>query len=363
MLKNDDSFMLDGDSAFNFDLLERDVTPASGGVVTDEPETFRIMECRCPKCSETIVIDLTQMPENGFVTRCTSCNATIHVMKESCACRAKRQSYEICCTNCGTRLDQHVHCNSCGLIFPDYFILVNVDEARQKARKDFFAKKWANLRNLNFSFKPVNSGSSQEITNGYVPQKAISVPTGKPSLLTRRFATISLALVVTVALIVTGVFAYNYHQIEKQYVKSYFRALYGIKTGVDSNLKTCLTVKAEWEVASNSGMRYSPLLSTQNEINSAKLRGEIDKIMKMASEPPKKLAQSKESLLALYSIYLESDVLINSKPNSVRELSSAIDKLDKKMKVASNELKSNIPDSLKQELTTARLKYRALSDF
>lgn len=358
-----DSFTLNDDPIFNFDLLEPDAIPASEEVVIDTSEIVRTMQCLCPKCSETITIDLSQMPEDGFVTQCTSCNTTIHIIRESCACRAKRQSHEICCANCGSRLDQHVHCNSCGLIFPDYFIPVNLDDARRKARKDFFDKKWSSLKDLNFSFKPVFSGRSQEVTHGYTPQKTIGIAASKSRLLTRRVATITLALIVTVALSVTGVFAYKAHQFEKIYVKNYFRALYGIKTGVDSNLQTCLTMKSEWETASKSGMRYSPLVNTKNEIQSAKLRGEIDKIMKTASDPPKKLVQSKKRLQSLYKIYMDSDVLINSKPNSLQEFSAAIDKLDNKMKIASNEFKSNLPDSLNKELAIAKLKYRGLKDF
>jgi len=361
--KSDDTFELSDDPVFNFDLLEPEDTLASKEEVAEISGTVRAMECLCPKCSETTPIDLSEMPSDGFVAHCSTCNATLHVLRESCACRAKRQSHEICCANCGSRLDQHVHCKSCGLIYPDYLILVNLDDARRKARKDFISKKWTAIRDFEFSFRPVRSGSSIDTTHHYVPQKSASGETAAKSLFTRKFATISLGLIVTVALVATGVFAYNLHQREKQYARNYFKAIYGIKTGVDTNLKTCSTMKAEWEKAANSGIRYSPLISTNDEMKSAKLRGEVDKIVNLTNEPPKKLASSKDRLQAIYKIYLESDALINSKPNSLQEFSNTIDKLDKKMKLASNDIKSNLPDSMKEEMQNAKLKYRGLSDF
>jgi hypothetical protein len=249
------------------------------------------------------------------------------------------------------------------LIFPDHFILVNPDDARRKARKDFFVQKRVALRDLKISFKPVFSGKADEVSAAYTPKGPIDAVGSKPGLFTRRFAAISLGLIAVVGLIVTGVFAYNAHQQKKQYVKNYFRALYGIKTGIDSNLKTCAKMKAEWEAASKSGMRFSPLVSTQNEIMSAKLRGEIDKTVKMASNPPQKLAPAKDKLLALYNVYLESDGLINSRPNSLQGFTTAIDAIGTKMKMASSDFKSNLPESMKRELAVARLKYRGLSDF
>lgn len=355
--------MLNDDPVFNFDLLEPEVAPESGDAVTEASEPVRVMECLCPKCSHSTEINLTEMPTEGSVIQCSACNATIHIVRESCACRAKRQGHEISCANCGSRLGQHIHCNSCGTIFPDYFVPENPDDARRKARKAFFANTWAAFRDLKFSFKPAFSGVSREASHGYTPQRAIDFSEDKPGLFTRKIAMISLAVVVSVALLAAGGLAYKTHQNEKQYVKNYFRALYGIKTGVDSNLKICSAMKTDWEKAATAGVRYSPIISTNDETKSAKLRGEVDKIVKLANVPPKKLAPTKERLLALYAIYQESDTLINSKPNSLQEFSSSIEKLDKKMKVASNELKSSLPESLKQELANAKLKYRAMSDF
>lgn len=355
--------MLNTDPVFNFDLLEHEEVSASGEEDTHVSERGRVMECLCPKCSETTAIDLAEMPEDGFVAHCSACNATLHVVRESCACRAKRQSHEICCANCGSRLDQRVHCASCGVMYPDYLVLINPDDVRRRARKDFIVKKWAALRDLEFSFRPVRSGSSKEAAHLYVPQKFADDELADKSLVTRKLAAISLGIIVTIALVAAGVFAYTAHQREKLYAQNYFKAIYGIKTGVDTNLKTCLAMKAEWEKAANTGMRYSPLVSTNDEMKSAKLRGEIDKIVKLMDEPPKKLAPTKDRLLAMYTIYLESDALINSKPNSLQEFSTTIDNLDKKMKVASNDVKSNLPDSLKEELQNARLKFRGMGDF
>lgn len=371
-LKGDDTFSLGDnsefdlgeDSDFNFNPSYPDTSAELNEEVADLTEPLRIMECTCPKCSEKTEIDLALMPENGFVAACSSCNKQIHITRESCACRVKRKSFKISCANCGKLLDQQPHCHSCGTIFPDYFVIFDPSEASRKARSEFFSNKWAAIKDLKFSFKSARKGSSQEAAAGYSPQSRTSnTKTTSSGLSSRKFTIPAIILVVVAVLIGGGVFAYNSHRSTQIYAENYFKALYCIKTGVDNNINTCTLLKTEWESAARSGQKFSPNFSNKDEVKSAKLRSEVEKYLQKIAEPPKKFSQANESLTKIKSIYLESESLIQSKPGSSQELTTSIDNLSKKMNVASQELKSNLPDSLKKELEISKLKYRGMSDF
>lgn len=362
----DDAFTLGDDAEFNFDPPESNDLIESVEAIADLNEPTRIMECVCPKCAKKTEVDLALMPDDGFETTCSSCNKQIHIIRESCACRAKRKSYEINCANCGKLLDQQVHCHSCGINFPDFFVTFNPEDARRKNRNEFFSQKWAALRDFKLSFRPATNSASQVIKPGYSPERhSFDIATPESSLLSRnKYAVLAIILIAAVTVVAGGIFAYNSNKAEKSYAENYFKTLYCIKTGVGSNINTSTKMKSDWETATASGQKFSPGISNKDEIKSTKLRNEVDKYMQsMLANPPEKFANANESLVKIHTIYLESETLIVSKPNSPRELNNSIEALNKKMLTASQELKSNIPDSLKKELETTKLKYRGMKDF
>jgi hypothetical protein len=362
--KVDDPFALNEESDFSFDYPEpKDLVNADNEIM-DLSEPVRLLSCICPKCTEKTDIDLAQVEEDGFVITCSFCNKKIQIIRESSACRAKRRSYEINCANCGKQLDQHAHCSSCGKLYPDYFVAINPDDARIKARNEFFRNKWAAIRSLNFSFKNISYGSSQDSTRAYSPERAaFALASETAGLRSRKNVIIALLLVVAVALVVTGTFAYNSYKSGQVYAENYIKTLYCIKTGVDSNLQTCASMRAEWESLSVSGRSFSPRINDKDEAISIKLKGEVDKYLQMLAAPPAKYEQANESLMKIHKIYLDSDTLMFSKPNTLQEFSNSIDNITKKMNQASQELKSNLPDAIKEELANAKLKYRGLKDF
>jgi ribosomal protein L32 len=360
----DDPFALYKESEFNYDFPESNKFIKADNEIMDLLEPIRIMCCTCSKCAEKTDVDLSQVPEDGFVITCSYCNKKIQTIRESFACRAKRKSYEINCSNCGKQLDRHTYCSSCGKLYPDYFVTINPDDARIKARREFFYKKWAAIRALNFSFKNISYSRSQDITHAYSPTRtAIKLASETSSLQSRKPAILALFFVVAVALVAMGVFSYNSYKSGQKYAENYFKALYCIKTGVDANLQTCAFLKADWESASASGRGFSPSINSKDEEMSIKLKGEVEKYLQKLGEPSKKYVQANESLKKIHKIYLDSDKLMFSKPNNLQELSNSIESLNKKLRQASQELKSNFPNSLKQEMVTAKLKYRGLKDF
>ena len=368
----DDTFSLDDnseidlgeDSEFNFEPPESNDLNESDEAIADLTEPVRLMECVCPKCAEKTEVDLALMPADGFVTTCSSCNKQIHIIRESCACRAKRKSYEINCANCGKLLDQQVHCHSCGTNFPDFFVTFNPEDARRKSRNEFFSQKWASIRDFKLSFRPAFNSASQEVKPGYSPERrAFDTATSSSTLISRKFAVLAISLIVAVALVAAGLFAYNSNKAEKKYAENYFKALYCFKTGIDSNLKTLTLLKTDWESATKTGLKFTPRISSKDETKAGNLRNEADKYIQKISEPPKKFALANEYLIKVQSIYLDTESLIQSKPNSPLELNISVEALNKKMILASQELKSNLPDTLKKELEITKLKYRGMKDF
>ncbi len=362
----DDNFTHGEVSEFNFEQPRSNIFTALGEDIAEQPEQSKIMDCVCPKCAEKTEINLVLMPENGFVTSCSSCNKKIHIVRESCAGRAKRKSYEINCANCGKQLDQHAHCHSCGIIFPDYFITVNPEDARRQARKAFFCDKWSAIKDFKFSFKPHFEVNSHDIAINYTPAGRLGravVYHDTSSLFSRKLLVFATSIIVGIALIVSGVLVYKSHQSRQAYAKDYFKTLNLIKTGVDTNLKICNKMKAEWELASASGRNFSPVISNIDDTDLIMLRSEVDKRIEKVSESPEKFARANEKLFAIHKIYLDTEALILMKPNSILEFGSSVSNLNNRMIQVSQDLKSNLPDALKLELVNAKLKYRGMKDF
>jgi hypothetical protein len=358
----EDPFSFEEDSEFNFDQ------PQAGNILESEEkapfllEPLKFIECICPKCTGKNEIEFALISVDGLETVCTACNKKINIIRESCACRAKRKSNEINCTNCGRQLDHHTHCHSCGKIFPDYFVTVNPEDARRKARNEFYNSKWASLKELKFSFRSSSARSTQDFAYDYATSRT-SDETGISKLISRKALKLVAGFVVVVALIATGVYAFNSYKSGRQYAENYFKTLYCIKTGLEANLKACESTKAEWEAALQTGRSYVPTMSSRDEIKSSRLHGDIDKLMQTMSNPPAKFAQANEKLLEIHKIYLDSESFMQTPPKTILDLSNKTNNLSKKMSKASQELKAGMPEALKPELEIAKLKYRGMKDF
>ena len=340
-----------------------DTAPLAEEVAALDNATWH-MDFVCTKCAEKNGVDFDAAPEKGFVTVCSSCSKQVHVIRESCACRAKRKSFEIACATCGKLLDSQAHCSSCGELFPDYFVAIDPVAARQKTRSESFSRAWSAIKDLNISFNPSFNRSTPDHTVGqYTPTRAVSESTGTSRASTRALVIRVVLLVAAIALVVAGKFAYEEYKSGQAYADNYIKALYCIKSGVDMNLKTCSAAKAEWEAANVSGLKFSPRISNKDEAKSVKLRGEIDKYLRTINNPPKKFLQTNGNLLEVHKIYLASEALVQAEQGSLKGLTNSIEDINKKMSVASQNLKSTLPDSLKTELANAKLKYRGFKDF
>jgi hypothetical protein len=366
-----DSKQLSDDTSFDFETPRVDDVPLSPADSdlgpfqlheenVDQIEPDRIMECVCPGCSGRTKIDVSVMPDNKLKITCASCGKPMYVIRESGACRAKRKLAELHCANCCNQLDHHTYCHTCGKAFPDYFVTVNPDEVRRKSRKDIYNQLWQRVAKFNVSFYPSFESTHHHETPRYSP---VRHTTSKPGLFSRSYLASGVGLAVLIMLLAGGMFAYNYYKVEKMYAENYIKTLYCIKTGLDTNLKKCLAQKVEWESSNVSGRSFSPGINTLEEAKAVKLRAEIDKHLNSLAKTPKKYSNASMSLKNYLQVYLESDTLLKERPESLSEFSRSIDTLDKKANQVKQEIKSNIPGQLKQELDKARTKYKSLKEF
>lgn len=360
----DDLFEFNEDADFNFGELPPDEIILLDEEITEPAESAGQMDFVCPLCAGIVGAAIAQVPEAGLVSVCPSCTKKIHIIRESSACRARQKPFGMNCAHCGKPLGKQAHCHSCGVLFPDFFVAIDPDAARRKARSEYYSKKWAAIKEFNLSFKPALEGRSKDAAPvRYAPGRAGTAATGKSAMATRTFAVRAFFLIAAVALIVGGIFAYRSHKAGQVYADNYIKALYCIKTGVDTNIRTCASWKSEWESAGVSGRSPALRISGKDEAKTARLRGEIDKYMQTLSEPPKKFVQANDSLVKMHAIYLTSERLVKSKPTSPQMLGTSIENLTKTMGQATQTLKATLPELLKRELAAAKLKYRGLQDF
>lgn len=360
-VKSKDSFTMSDEFEFNIEHKRSDMFNPLDDEIIDLTEQVRIMDCHCPHCSERVEVDLAAMPESGFEISCSFCNTQMQIQRESCVCRARRKSHEISCANCGNSLDHHAHCHSCGVISPDYFVTVNPQDARRKARKKYFHDKLDALKSLNLSLTPANDHVSA--SEQYHPKRIESATDASSMLWLKKTVLIVTCLIISIGLISAGVFAYNSYKSEQAFAQNYCQTLYCIKIGVDTNVKALTLMKSEWEAALASGKPFSPSIGSKDQIKATKLRNEIDAFMQKVGKPPKRFLKSSESMTELHKVYLSSETLTQSRPGSPQELGSSLEVVNKKMTLATKELKSSLSGPLIKELETAKLKYRGLKDF
>ena len=316
------------------------------------------MTCSCPKCAAKIELDIQQIPEDGTTITCPGCKASFQITHESVARRAYRKPDETHCIKCGNHLGNSVHCPACGTAFADYFVAETPEEARKRAKKS--AEALRSLKNSSFEWKikPAPSPRYQ-----YTPRRPTPRVTEKPQKKSPRLALAVISLIVVVASAAAGYTMYSHSQARRQYAEVYFKALYAIKAGTDLNLKSCTRIADSWQASLNTGQNFAPRLTPQEEARLPEVKTQADKLILKLQEPPAKYAQSKEKLDKLNGIYSRSYALAFSRPASLANFSDSVNKVESDFKQTSQELKSTLPEELKEELQSATAKYRALRDF
>lgn len=353
---------LKDDFEFQFDEPQQN-KPFSGDediIELDKPAAQ--LTCSCPKCAAEILLDLPETDQQVTDTTCPACNAAVSIIRESCANRAQRRSREISCVKCGTPLDHSTHCSSCGLQFPDYFVASTPQDVRNKARKKQLASFKQSIKKFNpsFYFDFARKTTEQQRRPQRPDIKLAQAQLPSQTFINPRVLRLLVALLILSALIGGGSYAYNLHQHQQKFADTYFKAIYGINTGNDYSLKACARMVAEWK-SSGTGS-YIPRLNEKEESKVNKIQFEVDKLIQQIGTPPAKFALAHQKLLQLRGAYQKSQDLANSPPRSLQALTASAEQAGSNFNTVAQELKSSLPEPLKDDFEKAKLKYRGLKE-
>ena len=302
------------------------------------------MTCSCPKCHVQIEVDLSSIAENGTFTPCPECKGRFWTSKESYARMALKKEGKTYCDKCGKELDHLIVCAGCGVMYPDYYLLQASKPPRRQVEKP-------GLFSMSFTLKPaakqtyVYTGAKKSVAG---PSKAI-------------FAKVALLVLVALLAVGTGYF-FHTRKSEGLYAKNYMRALYTIKSGTDYSLSTCAKLSAEWKTSMDAGQKYAPHISAEDESRLSSVKETTDRFMQTLDNPPKKLVNSKEKLVNLYTVYARVHALAIAPSGSLPGYTNSANKSQSEFNVALQELKGSLTPELTTELKIAKAKYKGFKD-
>jgi hypothetical protein len=300
------------------------------------------MTCSCPKCHAQIEIDPQNIPEKGTFNSCPECKGRFWINRESYARMALKKDGETYCDKCGILLDHKIVCSSCGVMYPDFFLVqASKPPRRQVEKQDLFS--------ISFTLKP----AKPTYTYTYTSTKETHTRTPRPFLKVAGIA----ALVILLAFGINCL--YNSKKSEQQYAKNYMRALYTIKSGTDLNLNLCTKISSDWKM---TGQSSAPRIREEDATRLNNLKEMTDRFMQTLDKPPNKFIVSKEKLAKLYDVYSQTTTLAVAPTGSLAGFTSSTSKSQSDFNLAVQELKSNLPQELMSELEIAKTKYKGLKD-
>ena len=297
----------------------------------------------CPKCEARTELNASTIPEDGTSAKCPECNTRFWITKDTFARRAIKKEGKSFCYFCNNELSNYLDCPTCGAMYPDFCVVQLAKPVKKKKRKS--------SSSISFSIRP------QRISRSTRSEQQTTQRASKPLL------TAVVALVLAALLIAAIAIPYFNSRAEKQYTASYMYALYGIKSGVERNIKTCSLIAADGKARVESGRNFEPRTTPEEQVTLAKIKEEIDRSMTKAAKPPVKFGKQHEQLGRLYDSYTKSYSLAVSPSGSLPAFTDNINKLDSEFKQRAQELKAGMPAEMSAALNKAKVKYRGLQDF
>jgi uncharacterized protein YbaR (Trm112 family) len=322
------------------------------------------MTCLCPKCGAAINQENSGIPDDGSTTTCPACNSRLQIVKESYAKVAYGTLTGKSCASCGGSLGSGLICPACGALYPDFFVAADPAVLKRKARELKQQQLLAVFNGLEISLPSFNRGRYVKIQPVYKPKTESKTTVLSSAAKSNNLPKLIAAFLVVVILLGGGYAMYAKNIAEKQYIETYFKALYGIKTGVELSAKVTSRISSEWKMALDSGRSFSPLPSIDELTRLNKVKSEVDKMITMQlSSPPKKLAPSRDGLVKLNDQYAKLHALASSPPNNLAMLNDVAGKATASFDESAKSLKATLPNPMPEELANAKKKYKNLKDF
>lgn len=293
------------------------------------------MKCSCPKCSALLPEDLPNIPEKGKNGKCSKCNSTYWIQRESFMLRCYAVTGERYCSHCGEGLGPSTFCPGCGTLYPDYCIVHS-----KKPAQRLFEKKQITL---NFSF-PKFAGKSA--TSGR--KQGLIIPEGRtrPSDLRHQLLMVGAGITFLAVVIAVSLF-YMQARAESNFIRRFVVVLYGIQSGTD------YCMKMSELLASGSRLTDKDLAL----LRSAK--AENTTALGVLSPPPKKFTDIHNQLLKLSGTYEKlNDLCITAGPSA--EIASSAGALESRFHAQARELKGALPPEMIAEITAKASRFNNL---
>ncbi len=321
------------------------------------------MVCKCPKCNANIELDHTQIPDGGVATNCIYCKVHIQFVRESFARMAYYKAAQKSCFRCGKHLGTALHCPSCHTFYPDFFVAVDYAVVKRQTRERNRQSLIASFSGFKLSLPSFKSAGYYKPTSAPSFSKSGADSMKSKFSLSRNMVVALVCLLVITAAGAVGYSVHARHKAEQVYLETFFKALYGIKSGADLGNKTYTKFVKELTVAQSSGLRVTPRATPDEEVRLNKVKTEVDKLILQLNPPPEKFAKPYENLVKLNQQYGKINSLALQPPPSLTVLNEAVKKQGDEFARQSQELKSSLNEELADELKNAKQRYKILNDF
>lgn len=300
------------------------------------------MKCPCPKCEVIIEIPEDEFSAGGRSDRCPECKQKYWVRSESSMLRAFKKQGRIYCFDCGHELGCEMHCMHCNSLYPDYTVVQSSKFVASNQQKPDFSFSLAQRPKPAAQSVPSKQGSKLQINKNWFVYPAI----------------------VVIMLVLAGGLTsfYQNYKADQEYSKNYISVLYGIKSGTDLSLGLIADMSSAWKKAlETNGIAPRTNLKDLDRLSTVNSR--ISQAMERLGESPEKFTEARSKLIKLHRIYEEIYELNISSPSSFESFSASVDKVETKFFKSAEDLKTTMPEELREELKLSVAKYRGLDFF
>jgi hypothetical protein len=267
------------------------------------------------------------------------------------------------CFRCGKHLGTSLHCPSCHAFYPDFFVAVDSAVVKRQAREKNRQNLFASFSGFKLSLPSFKAAGAYKSASAPSLSKFGTDGLHSKFSLSRNMVVTLVCLFVITAAGTAGYSVYSRHKAEQIYLETFFKALYGVKSGADLGSKTCTKFIKELTSAQSSGLRVAPRATPDEEMRLNKVKTEVDKLILQLNPPPEKFAKPYENLGKLNQQYGKINSLALQPPSSLTAFNEAMKKQGDEFARQSQELKSSLTEEMADELKNAKQRYKILNDF
>lgn len=302
------------------------------------------MTCTCPKCKAAFEYDVAAMPAEDTFDKCPNCKTNLSFRKESFAYRALYSSTEIACAECGSNPGTSIFCEDCHALYPDILVI----EPSSVAKK--LSKILASSNQPKHSKSSAAATSHQESFRAASSGKGKGVKVGSPLQL-------AFIVVLILAAVAAGCFFWYQNKVATEYSEQYVRALFGMKSARDFEIKASSGLVNTWKAGGASTFTEKDL----KFITAAP--GDVDTLMKRIGKVPDKFTASHEALTKLNNNFKQLHAAVIATAGAADIYAVTVQKMDDEFMRNARTLKSGLPPGkLAEKFEKSRKEYKALQE-